>query len=108
MHPVFATYRFHLFITDYHFELIKLKCHPFFFTHSKSKSSRGNINISETFQKFLFFPLRFNRSKQVIPFPSISHKFYLFSPVQINRNDFDLLNQGGETNDFYLLEIDVS
>ena len=28
-HPVFDTYRFHLFITDYHFELIKLKCHPF-------------------------------------------------------------------------------
>ena len=22
-------YRFHLFITDYHFKLIKLKCHPF-------------------------------------------------------------------------------
>ena len=69
--------------------------------------SRGNINISETTQKFQFFLLRFNRSKQVIPFPPISHKFLFVSPVQINRNDFDLLNQGGETNDFVLIKINV-
>ena len=51
-HPVFDTYRFHLFITDYHFELIKLEMSSIYFCHAFKVQVSDISNINSNSIKF--------------------------------------------------------